>query len=63
MIWINVTIPIILLIIGYIYFTKKIAWFESLIMLLIAISTIGIAKYTIVTSMTDDNSYTHLNAK
>ena len=57
MIWLNVLIPIILIIIGYIYFTKKIAWFESVIMLLIALATIGISKYSIETSMTNDVEY------
>ncbi len=56
-IWLALLIPVIAVIILYIFFSKKIAWWESGGIILIVLSFIAIMKYGTEISQTSDTEY------
>jgi len=57
MVWLYLFIPLIAIIIILLFYTKRIAWFEPVIMFGVVIVIILIAKFAVEKTMTDDVEY------
>lgn len=57
LIWFSLLIPILGIILLYIYFHKKVAWWEGGVLFLLILGFISIMKYSTELSMTSDKEY------